>query len=463
MGAVWRAHDELLDRQVAVKELRLPDRLTPAERDNWIARVDREARAAARLKHPGIITVHDRITGEDGRPWIVMELVRGTSLDDLLREQGPLPVDRVVRIGLQAAAALRAAHQAGITHRDIKPANILLEDERVVLTDFGIAAVDGDATLTASGMLVGTPAYMAPEQVRGLPATAASDLWALGATLHTAVEGQPPFSGGNPGAVLVSVATDEPAVARHAGPLAPVLGALLHKDPGARLTLDRLEGMLKSLDGVVGDPRPVTAAPAPQGFVPTTTSLAVPPRPAGPPVVARVPVPPPRRPSRRRRALTGAALGFVLAAGAAGGYGLYVHYTLGSKKDVSRDDTAYQANVRTARALGAPEGFRLSEEQMTTEGKARITYTASSPCTGYCRDQGTAVVKWLSAKPNVKYVLPPRSVTSTGCHAPGDCHLFVRTLREPNFTDGQFLVDAKGQVSFRVEVWFFNAGQTASP
>ncbi len=187
------------------------------ERQNWIARLDREARAAARLKHPGIITVHDRITGPDGRPWIVMELVDGGSLADLVEARGALPPQQVADIGRQVAAALAAAHRLGITHRDIKPANILIEEDRVILTDFGIAALEGDATLTATGMIMGTPAFMAPEQIRGLPATAESDLWSLGATLYAAVEGHAPFSGTAPSAVLVAVATEEPTPAVRAG------------------------------------------------------------------------------------------------------------------------------------------------------------------------------------------------------------------------------------------------------
>ncbi|WP_179890664.1 MULTISPECIES: serine/threonine-protein kinase [Streptomyces] len=197
--------------------MRLPDHVGATERQNWIARLDREARAAARLKHPGIITVHDRITGPDGRPWIVMELVDGGSLADLVEARGALPPQQVADIGRQVAAALAAAHRLGITHRDIKPANILIEEDRVILTDFGIAALEGDATLTATGMIMGTPAFMAPEQIRGLPATAESDLWSLGATLYAAVEGHAPFSGTAPSAVLVAVATEEPTPAVRAG------------------------------------------------------------------------------------------------------------------------------------------------------------------------------------------------------------------------------------------------------
>ncbi|MFF5707269.1 serine/threonine-protein kinase [Streptomyces sp. NPDC012794] len=256
MGTVWRAHDEQLDREVALKELRLPDDLDASGRKAWIDRLDREARAAARLKHPGVITVHDRIAGDDGRPWIVMELVHGRSLDDLVKEDGPLPPARVTEIGLQVLDALRAVHATGVTHRDIKPANVLLEGDRVVLTDFGIAAVEGEAGLTRSGALMGTPVYMSPEQVRGLPATAASDLWSLGATLFTAVEGHPPFSGSGSWAVFVAIATEEPATAVRAEELAPVLAGLLRKDPARRLTADEAYDLLAGPAGGAGPSRP---------------------------------------------------------------------------------------------------------------------------------------------------------------------------------------------------------------
>ncbi|WP_433474273.1 serine/threonine-protein kinase [Spirillospora sp. CA-142024] len=263
MGTVWRAQDERLGREVAVKELRLPEDLDAEQRAALTARLDREARAAARLRHPGIITVHDLVTGEDGQPWIIMELVPGRSLADLLAEQGPLPPERAAALGLRILDALRAAHRAGIVHRDIKPANVLLEGDRVVLTDFGIAAVDGDATLTRSGALLGTPAYMSPEQVRGLPATAESDLWPLGATLQTAVEGRPPFAGPSAGAVFVAIATQEPAPVQNAGPLEPVLRGLLRKSPSERTTLDQAQQMLASLL-----PPQAAPAPAPPGQTP---------------------------------------------------------------------------------------------------------------------------------------------------------------------------------------------------
>ncbi|MFH9799933.1 serine/threonine-protein kinase [Streptomyces virginiae] len=308
MGTVWRAHDEQLDREVALKELRLPDDLDASGREAWIGRLDREARAAARLKHPGVITVHDRTTGDDGRPWIVMELVHGRSLDDLIKDEGPLAPARVARIGLQVLDALRAVHATGVTHRDIKPANVLLEGDRVVLTDFGIAAVEGEPGLTRSGALMGTPVYMAPEQVRGLPATAASDLWSLGATLFTAVEGQPPFSGSGSWAVFVAVATEEPAPANRAGELGPVLTGLLRKDPAQRLTAqeayDLLVGPAGGTDPSRPDPAPTSASTlrlgAPQGGGPG----------AGRPTP---PAPGPVRPARRRYLAGGLAAASVAA------------------------------------------------------------------------------------------------------------------------------------------------------
>ncbi|WP_436759247.1 WD40 repeat domain-containing serine/threonine protein kinase [Streptosporangium sp. V21-05] len=236
MGTVWRARDESLHRQVAIKELILPDYLDVSAREMLYKRMQREARAAAQLKHPSIITVHDHVVEADGSPWIVTEIIDGPSLDEVLRTEGRLPPRRVAAIGGQILAALAVAHAAGITHRDIKPANVLLEGERVVLTDFGIAAVEGDVTLTGAGVTLGTPAFISPEQINGHPATAASDLWSLGATLYAAVEGRRPFSGTTHGSVYVSIVTRPPAPPVHAGPLAPLLEGLLRKDPSLRLT-----------------------------------------------------------------------------------------------------------------------------------------------------------------------------------------------------------------------------------
>ena len=246
MGRVWRGRDELLDREVAVKEILFPPGMDAAEREVFGKRAMREARSAARLNHPGIVTVHDVIT-RDGAPVIVMEFVRGPSLQQRITRQGRLAPVEVARIGAMMVEALGEAHAAGIVHRDLKPANVLLTGNRVVITDFGIASLAGDATLTTSGVLMGTPAFMAPEQAHGLPVTAACDLWSLGATLYAAVEGRPPYTGTNLMAILAALLSQDPAPPVHAGPLAPVLAGLLRKDPAERLTADQAAQALTTL------------------------------------------------------------------------------------------------------------------------------------------------------------------------------------------------------------------------
>ncbi|OLT27612.1 hypothetical protein BJF79_42600 [Actinomadura sp. CNU-125] len=274
MGTVWRADDETLDRQVAVKEVVLPHGLADDERENRHRRTLREARASARLGHPGVVTVHD-VVDEDGRPWIVMELVRGRSLQDILDEDGPLPPARVAAIGRQVVGALRAAHAVGILHRDVKPANVLVTgDDRAVLTDFGIAQVAGDATLTGTGMVMGSPAYMSPERVKGDAALPASDLWALGATLYAACEGKSPHHRSDAMAVLAAVMTQDAPPPRNAGPLAPVLIGLLDRDPAARTSAQQAEDALTAVANGHAVPGPaagtsvaatVTDAPAAAG------------------------------------------------------------------------------------------------------------------------------------------------------------------------------------------------------
>lgn len=260
MGVVWRALDTDLDRVVAVKELRLPEGVDDAERATFYARVEREARAAARLKHPGIVTVHERFTA-DGRPWIVMEYLEGGSLQDLLAERQRLPANAVAALGEKVLAALRAAHTAGVVHRDIKPANVLLEGDRVVLTDFGIATLEGDIALTRSGAILGTPAYMSAEQVRGQPATPESDLWSLGATLYAAVEGRVPFDGTGAGGIFVAIATEDPRPIVHAGPLIAVLDGLLVKDPARRMGAEEAQRRLAELGRDAGPLPTRVAAP----------------------------------------------------------------------------------------------------------------------------------------------------------------------------------------------------------
>jgi eukaryotic-like serine/threonine-protein kinase len=244
MGVVWRATDTLLAREVAVKEVDLPRGLDADQRASMRARVSREARAAARLSHPGVVTVYD-IAQDGGRDYIVMELVAAPTLDDIVRGDGPLTPERAAGLGLGLLATLEAAHRAGIVHRDLKPKNVMVrEDGTTKLTDFGIASVQGDPRLTATGLVVGSPAYMAPEQVEGGPVGPAADLWALGATLWFAVEGEPPFGGGE-FQTLSAIVGGEPRRARRLGPLAPVLDRLLTKDPARRPTPDELRPLLQ--------------------------------------------------------------------------------------------------------------------------------------------------------------------------------------------------------------------------
>ncbi|MCO5997776.1 serine/threonine-protein kinase [Actinoallomurus rhizosphaericola] len=238
MGTVWHARDEALGRDVAVKEVILPHGFSDEEREIQHKRTFREARTAARLSHPGVVTVFD-VVEEDGRPWIVMELIRARSLEQMIKQDGPLSPRRAAEIGRQMLSALMTAHEAGILHRDVKPSNVLVIDGRsirAVLTDFGIARAQSDATLTQTGMLIGSPAYIAPERAKGRQAVPASDLWSLGATLYAAVEGKSPFERTEAMASLVAVLTEEPPPAPHAGPLAPVIAGLLRKDQETRLT-----------------------------------------------------------------------------------------------------------------------------------------------------------------------------------------------------------------------------------
>ncbi|WP_069887147.1 serine/threonine-protein kinase [Streptomyces luteocolor] len=244
MGRVWRAQDEVLHRAVAVKELTAAQFVQEADRAVLFARTQTEARAAARINHPAVVTVHDVVQYDD-RPWIVMELVEGRSLADAVKDDGRVEPVEAARIGLWTLKALRAAHAAGVLHRDVKPGNVLLAtDRRILLTDFGIAAIEGDSTITRTGEVVGSVDYLAPERVSGSNPGPASDLWALGATLYTAVEGYSPFRRTSPLGTMQAVVTEEPAALEHAGALAPVISALLRKDPETRPTAEEAEQML---------------------------------------------------------------------------------------------------------------------------------------------------------------------------------------------------------------------------
>ncbi|MFG2290883.1 serine/threonine-protein kinase [Streptomyces sp. NPDC048595] len=246
MGTVWRATDELLGRQVAVKELHLDEETDGPEARVQRERAMREARTVAQIKHPSVIVVHD-VVEQDGRPWIVMELVEGASLADRLHSGGPVAPREAARIAVALLGALRAAHTRGVLHRDIKPANVLMESDsgRVVLTDFGIAQVPGVTTLTDAGGFVGSPEYTAPERMAGRGAGPEADLWSLGVLLCAALSGQSPFQRDSLGGVLHAVVYDEIELPESARPLQTVVGGLLEREPERRLGVAETEQLLR--------------------------------------------------------------------------------------------------------------------------------------------------------------------------------------------------------------------------
>lgn len=291
MGRVWRARDELLHRDVAVKEVVPPVWLGEAERDDLRRRTLREARTAARLSHPNVVRIYDVVHDRDS-PWIVMEYVESRSLQQILAVDGSLSPARTARIGLAVLAALRAAHTAGVLHRDVKPHNVLVAtDGRVVLTDFGLATfTGGDAAMTGPGMILGSPHFVAPERARDGISDPRTDLWSLGATLYAAVEGQPPYARDSAMATLSALATDPPDPMRRAGPLRPVLTGLLQRDPWRRLTAVEAEPLLR---------RAATATPAP-----TRPAAPDPTRPPAPGPTRRA-APDPAGPAAERAAPAG--------------------------------------------------------------------------------------------------------------------------------------------------------------
>ena len=250
MGIVWSAHDELLGRPVAVKEVLLPHDLAETELDELRQRTLLEARAAARITSPAAVTVYD-VVDEGGHPWIVMELLAPRTLEDVLAERRLSPQE-AAQVGLALLAALRAADTAGVLHRDVKPSNVMFRGtgddmSRAVLTDFGIARFVEDPSATATGTLVGSPAYVAPERATGGPATLSSDLWSLGVTLFKAVEGYSPFQREGALPTLTAIVTEDVPRPENAGPLAPVLDGLLSKDPEERMSVLLLQDELHTV------------------------------------------------------------------------------------------------------------------------------------------------------------------------------------------------------------------------
>jgi serine/threonine protein kinase len=289
MGTVWRAADTLLRRDVAIKEVVLPPGLAPSDRDAMYERTMREARAAAALQHPAVVQVYD-VVHENGRPWIVMELLDARSLADMVIEDGPVSARVVAKIGIALLGALEVAHAHGVLHRDVKPANVLIcNDGRCVLTDFGVARMPTDVQLTTPGMVLGSPHFISPERAMGNEFGPPSDLFSLGVTLYTAIEGRPPFDKGDPIETMHAVVEDPPAPTVRAGSLTPVLMGLLEKDPARRMDVPTARTILRQqLAGPLASKSPPHMMTDPYSVVPAQRPPAapaetqpIPPQPSG--------------------------------------------------------------------------------------------------------------------------------------------------------------------------------------
>jgi serine/threonine protein kinase len=290
MGTVWRAADTLLRRDVAIKEVILPPGLAPSDRDSMYERTMREARAAAALQHPAVVQVYD-VVHENGRPWIVMELLDARSLADMVIEDGPIAPRVVAKIGIALLGALEVAHAHGVLHRDVKPANVLIcSDGRCVLTDFGVARMPTDVQLTTPGMVLGSPHFISPERAMGSEFGPPSDLFSLGVTLYTAIEGRPPFDKGDPIETMHAVVEDPPAPPVRAGSLTTVLMGLLEKDPAQRYDVPTARTILRQqLAGPLASTAPPHLMTDPYSVVPAQRPPAVAPK----PVIPAAPASPP--------------------------------------------------------------------------------------------------------------------------------------------------------------------------
>ena len=394
MGTVWRAQDQVLGRDVAVKELTVSG-LSPQELEVLHSRMEQEARAAARVKHPAVVTVFDVLT-EDGRPWIVMELIDGRSLADIVDTEGTLLPRDAARVGAQLASALDRAHQLGVLHRDIKPANVLLErGGRVVLTDFGIALLEGSPGLTRTGDVVGSPDYLAPERATGHRPGPESDVWSLGVTLYAAVEGLSPFRRATTMSTLQAVVSEPLPEPRHAGPLAPVLGTLLDKDPTQRPSADEARRMLEAVAADTPPTARVPAYPPTQAVVPddlaTYPTQSTPPTPTTPLYAAPPPPPPPpQQPARRRRPVLLIVAGAVAAALIAGGAS-YAALSSRHTPVASTTTTSASAAPTTAASQAPPT------TAPTTAAAPAPPTSQPPPTTAAPTDPATVVTEYFSA------------------------------------------------------------------
>lgn len=318
MGVVWQAKDERLNRVVAVKQVLLQRGLSQEEINEQLERVQREGRIAAKLHHPNAVTVFD-VVDEDDAPWLVMEYVPSQSLAAVMKERGPLPPFEAAAIGAQIAAALAAAHAAGIVHRDIKPGNILLADNGTVkITDFGISRASDDVTVTKTGLIAGTPAYLAPEVAYGKDPTPPTDVFSLGSTLYAAVEGEPPFGlSENTLGLLHAVAAGRINPPRQAGPLEPVLIALLATEaedrPTAAHARDMLAAVARGDHPDVPETRTVFAGPSTDQRTRAVSAPSARSRTGVRPAAA--PPTPPRKSYKRQWVLAGVMAALVLGLG----------------------------------------------------------------------------------------------------------------------------------------------------
>ncbi|MER7689514.1 serine/threonine-protein kinase [Streptomyces sp. NPDC097610] len=346
MGTVWRAEDEVLNREVALKRLHVQRHLTDDELVTLHERTRREARSAARIAHPHVVVVHD-VVDDEGLPCIVMEYVPSTTLAALLTDGGAVPPGEAARIGLGMVAALRAAHAAGVLHRDVKPGNVLLgADGRVVLTDFGIAMATGTSTLTKTGEIIGSIDYIAPERMRGKKPGPAADLWALGATLYQSVEGRPPFRKATAVETAYAIAVDPVDPMKQAGPLEPLIDALLAKEPQERPSAQEVERVLREV--VSGVPTQLTPTrPVP---VPAPIPVSAPsPRTATTVALAQKDAPPR---ARGRRVAVWSALAVVLAAATVAG-------AWSMTRDGKSGGTHHNATASTSAPPAVPAGYHL--------------------------------------------------------------------------------------------------------
>ncbi|MGW1091304.1 protein kinase domain-containing protein [Streptomyces sp. NPDC002596] len=406
MGTVWRARDEVLGREVAVKEVRAPSGLPTPDVQRLYARLEREAWAAARVSHRNVVTVYDVAT-EDSRPWIVMELIRGLALSDVLDAEGPMSPQRAAHIGAEVLAALRSAHGSGVLHRDVKPGNVLLaNDGRVVLTDFGIAMVEGTSALTMTGELIGSPEFLAPERALGRTPGPESDLWSLGVLLYAATEGHSPFRQNTPLNTLRAVVDEELPPPRRAGPLAPVVEALLRKDPAARLSAAEAEHRLRIV-AAGGTPRTAGADAAdPRGATVTagTTAPATPfpatsfPSPASSATSAYAPE------ERSRRAVAVLAVGLAVLLLAVGG----IVWTLAHKGD----------DKNAGGSTGAP-GPRPTSSAPRSAPATRVTSDADeSPGAGGAGNTGNSSTSKPPPQTVTVYLTPVRESYEGTCPPP---------------------------------------------